>query len=234
MALGTTEDLRKLLDRAEGDAVARCKHERGHHRRANERRAEEFTDTRPPERACPLLLRPHRALREEGPDQDQRQRGDHAGDQRVAPGLMPPLDRRQRVGVPSREHVGRAHEQATERREGLRPAEHPLPLLAVGKELSQPGHRRHELHAHADEHEAAEEEQDRQRRGEARGKRREGIEQDAVREHAAPAQEVGQVAADQAEDAAGDCRHEEQRPGPLRVFGRARHQERRALGRHAA
>ena len=223
-----------MLDRAEGDPVAGREHERGHDRRPHERRAEQLAKARPPERAGPLLLRPHRALRQERPDEDQGQRGDHAGDERVAPGLVAVMDRRQKIGEPCGQHVGRAHEQTAERREGLRPAEHPLPLLPIRKQFREPGHGRHELDAHADEHQATKEEQLWQRRGEAGGQRREGVEQDAEREHPPPAEQVGEIAADEAEHAAGDRGHEEERPGPLRVGGRAGHEQWRALGRHAA
>ena len=209
MPLRTPEDLRQLLDRAEGDAVAGGEHERGHDGGADERRAEEFADARPPERAGTLLLSPYGALRQEGTNENQRQGGDHAGDQRVPPGFVASLDHRQHVGEPGGEHVGRAHQQAAERREGLRPAEHPLPLLAVWKELGQPGDRRHKLHAHADEDQAAAEQQEWQRRDKPCGEGREGVEQDAVGEHPPAAEQIREVAAEQTKHAAGEGRHEE-------------------------
>ena len=52
------------------------------------------------------------------------------------------------------------------------------------------------------------------RRREAGGERRERVEQDAPDQHAPPAEAVGQVAAEQAEDAAGERRHVEQQAHP--------------------
>ena len=80
--------------------------------------------------------------------------------------------------------------QPADGREGLRVAEHRLAALRVGEELGQPGHRRHELDAHADERRAAEEQQHRERGGEPGGQGRERIEQDAPDQHA-PAAEAG-------------------------------------------
>src|SRR6185436_8758072 len=70
-------------------------------------------------------------------------------------------------------------------------------------------------HRHADERRAAEEEQHRRRGRKAGGERREGVEQDAPHQHAPAAEDVGQVAAEQAEGAAGERRHPEE-PAPPR------------------
>ena len=217
MPLRTAENLRQLLDGAEGDSVTRGEDQRGHDRGADERGAEEFADAGTLERARRLLLGPDGALGQERPDQDQRQCGNHAGDERVAPGIMATLDRGKDVGKPSGQHICRTHEQATERREGLRPAKHTLTLLTVGKQFGQPGHRRDELHAHPDEYETAEEEQLRKRCGEARCQRGKGIEQDAECEHPPPPEQVGEITADQPEDSTRDRGHEEQCPCPAHV-----------------
>ena len=132
---------------------------------------------------------------------------------------MVAVDRGQCQRELRREDVGQAHEQAAERGERLCPTERTLPLPCVGEQFSEPGHRGHEFHAHADEHQTAKKEQLRQRRGKARRQRRKRVEQDAEREHTPPPKQVGEVAAQQTEDAAGDRGHEEQGPGPLRVFG---------------
>ena len=234
MSLRPAKDLGQLLDRAEGDAVAGGKDQRRHHRGADERGAEQFADAGPLERASRLLLGPHGALGQERPDEDQRQGGDDAGDECVPPGLVVAVDRRQCQRELRREDVGQAHEQTTERGKRLRPPERTLPLPRVGEQFGEPCHRGHEFHAYADEHEAAEEQQLRQRRGKPRRQRRQRVEQDAEREHPPPPQQVGEVAAQQTEDAAGDRGHEEQSPRPLRVFGRTRHEQRHARSRRAS
>ena len=66
------------------------------------------------------------------------------------------------------------------------------------------------------------------------GQRREGVEENAEGEDAAAAEEVGEIAAEEAEEPARDRRHEEQRPSPAVVRRRARHQQRHPLGRRAA
>jgi hypothetical protein len=76
------------------------------------------------------------------------------------------------------------------------------------------GHRRHELHAHAHEHEASADEQHPEVRGEAGGKGGERIDEDAPGEHAAAAEPVGEVAAEEAEQAAAQGRHVEQQAHP--------------------
>ena len=47
--------------------------------------------------------------------------------------------------------------------------------------------------------------------------RRERVEEDAPRQHPAPAQTIREVAAEQAEDAAEDGRHEEKQTDPIGV-----------------
>ena len=89
----------------------------------------------------------------------QRQGGDDARDQRVAPRRVAPVDRGQRLREVDGEEVGAGHHQAADRREGLGPAQHGLAPPGVGEQLGQPRHRGHELDAHADEGGAAEEEQ---------------------------------------------------------------------------
>ena len=60
------------------------------------------------------------------------------------------------------------------------------------------------------------------------------VEQDAEGQHAPAAEQVGEIAAEQAEHAAGDRRHEEQRARPLHVHFTARHPSAGLRPRHAA
>ena len=183
---------------------------------------EDRAQARALERARLLLLLPRGRLGQERPDQDQRQRGDDAGDERVAPGLVPATDLRQRVRVVDRQVVGARDQQPSDRREGLRPAQHRLAPLGVREQLGDPRHRGHELHRDAHEGGAAEEEQHLRRGGEAGGERRERVEQDAPHQHAAPPEEVGQVAAEQAEGPSRERRHPEQPADPGVELGAAR------------
>ena len=100
--------------------------------------------------------------------------------------------------------LARGDEQPAERRERLGVAEHALALLVLGKQLRQPRHRRDELHADADEDQAAEHEQLRQRRRKPGRAGRKRIEQDAEGQHAPAPQAVREIAAEQAEHAAGN------------------------------
>ncbi len=79
------DHLRNLLDRAERRAVGHRKHQRRHDRRPAELGREERRDARTLERACRLLLLPDRRLGQERTDEDERNRGNHAGHERVAP-----------------------------------------------------------------------------------------------------------------------------------------------------
>ena len=121
--------------------------------------AEELGEARTLERARRFLLAPGRRLRQERADHDQRDRGHDARHQRVAPGVVRAADQRQRVGVGHDQVVGAGHHQAAHRSERLRVADHRLALLRIGEELGEPRDRRDKLHAHADEHAAAPEEQ---------------------------------------------------------------------------
>ncbi len=142
------------------------------------------------ERARLLLLLPHRRLRQERPDEDQRDGRDDARNERVAPRLMATPDERQRLGVGDDQVVHAGDHQAADRAERLRVADHAFAHLRVGKQLRQPRHRGHELHADADERAAAPEQQPFDGRRVAGRQRREGVEQDAPDEHA-PAAEAG-------------------------------------------
>ena len=217
MPLRTAEDLRQLLDRTEGQPIAGGEHERRHDGCPHQRRAEEFADAGATQRASCFLFGPHRALRQERPNQDQRQRRDHAGDERVAPGIVASLNRRQQIGKPCRQHVGQSHQQSAQGRERLRPSKRPFALVAVGEKFGQPSDRRHKLNTHPDEHEAAEKQQHRQAGGKPRQERRERIEQNAVGENAASAPQIGQIATEQAKHTTGERRHEKQRAGPAGV-----------------
>ncbi len=207
-------DAGHVLDGAEGGAVAAREHERRDEGDLLEVALEDRRQARPLQRPGFLLLLPGRGLRQEGADDDQRDGGDDARDQRVAPRRVAPGDRGQGLGEVDGEEVGARHHQAAHRGEGLGPAQHRFAPPGLGEQLGQPRDRRHELDAHADEGRAAEEEQPADRGREARGHRGERVEQDAPDEDAATAEQVGEVAAEQAEDPAGDRGQPEEPPHP--------------------
>ena len=162
------------------------------------------------QRAGGLLLAPHRRLRQERADDDQRDRGNQPGHQRVAPRLVAASDGGKARGVGDGVVIRAGHHQAAERSERLRVADDRLAALRIGEELRQPRDRRDELDADADERADAPEEQLVDRGREAGGERREGVEQDAPGQHAPAPETIGQVAAEQPEDAAEDRRPVEQ------------------------
>ena len=176
------------------------------------------SDAGPLELARHAFAFPLRRFGQERADENQRNRRDDAGDERVTPGFVTAVNRRQIERDLGGEHVHRADEQAAERRERLRVAEHFFALIAVGEQFRQPRHGGDEFHAHADEHEAAEHQQLRQRRGIARREGRERIKQNAERQHAPATEPVGEITAEQTEHAARDGRDEEQRARPLHVL----------------
>ena len=207
-------DAGHVLDGPEGGAVAAREHEGGDEGDLLEVALEDRRQARALEGPGFLLHPPGRGFRQEGADDDQRDGGDDARDQGVAPRRVAPGDRGQGLGEVDGEEVGARHHQAAHRREGLGPAQHGLPPPGFGEQLRQPRHRRHELDAHADEGRAAEEEQPADRGREARGHRGERVEQDAPHEDAATAEQVGEVAPEQAEDPAGDGGQPEEPPHP--------------------
>ena len=216
------DDARHLLDGAEGRAVGEREHQRRHDGRAAKLRREQRGNRRPPQRARRLLLQPGRRFRQERPDQDQRQRRNDAGDQRVAPWRVAAGDRGQRRAVGHRDVIGAGDHEAADRRERLRVAEGLFTLPGVGEDLRDPRDGRHELDEHADVGRRAEEQQHPDVGGEARGHRGERVDQDAPHQHAAPAEAVGQVAADQPERAADQRRDPEEHADPEIEAGRAR------------
>ena len=180
-----------------------------------------------------FLLVPDRRLRQKRPDEDERDRRDDAGHQRVSPrrvrignGGAEGRNGRQACGVRHREPVRRRHEQTAERRERLRVAEHFLAPLRFREQLGEPGHRRHEFDAHADEHETPKDEQHLDRGREARYEGGDGVDQDAVGQHAPPSEAIGQIPAEQAEDTAGKRGDVEHPPDPHLILGRSRHRAR--------
>jgi hypothetical protein len=100
-------------------------------------------------------------------DDDQRDCGQHARHQRVAPRRMrilhrveaEPGNRRQVHRMLHDEAVDGRDEQSSKRRERLCVAEDLLTPLRLGEQLGEPGHGGHELHAHPDEHETSQDEQ---------------------------------------------------------------------------
>jgi hypothetical protein len=121
------------------------------------------------------------------------------------------VDRRQRLRVVDREVVGARHHDAADRGEGLRPAEHGLAPARVGEELGEPGHCGTNSTDTPTNVVQRKKSSIRCRGREAGGERRERVEQDAPHQNAPAAEDVGQVAAEQAEGAAGE------RPAPRRA-----------------
>ena len=168
------------------------------------------------ERAQALLLGPDRGFRKERPDDDEWDCRNHARHQRITPGLVRPADFRKRLAVRDDQIVGAGHHQAAERCERLRVADDALPLLQVGdEELRQPRDGRDELDAHTHERAAAPEKQRLDRSGESGKECRERVQQDAPHQHAAAAEQVGEVAAEEAEHAARDRGHIQQGADPF-------------------
>ena len=153
--------------------------------------------------------------------EDQRQRRNDAGHQRVAPRLVRAVHRGQRRAVRQAESIGQRDERAADGRERLRVAEHALALFRLVEQLREPRDGRDELDADADERGAPEEEELPDGRAEARRQRGHGVDQDAPHEHPPPAEPVRQIAAQQAEHAAGQRRNPEQQADPLVVGRRA-------------
>ena len=79
-----------------------------------------------------------------------------------------------------------------------------------------------ELDAHADKHQAAEEQEHAEARRETGCERGERVEQNTPGEHAASAETIGEITAEQTEDAARDGRHIEQNAEPSSELRRAR------------
>ena len=125
-------------------------------------RAEQGEDAGAFELAGLAFALPLGGLGQERPDQDQRDGRDHPRNQRVTPGLVSTVDRRQIERNLRRQHIHRAHEQPAKGRERLGITEHLLALIPVREQLRQPRHGGHELDAHADEHQATKHQQLRQ------------------------------------------------------------------------
>ena len=123
-------------------------------------------------------------------------------------------DGRQACGVCHAKAVHRGHEQAANRRKRLRVAQHLLAPRRLGKELREPRHSRDELDADADEYQTAQEQQHLDARGKSGRERRAGVDQDAEGQDTPAAKQIGQVAAEQPEDAAGEGRDIKQAAHP--------------------
>ena len=95
----------------------------------------------------------------------------------------------------------------------------PLALLGVGEQLGQPGDRRHELDAHADERRAAQEQQHPEVCREPGQKRGDRVQQNAEGQHPSPAQQVRQIAAQQTKSSTEQSRQEEQQSAPSLELG---------------
>ena len=223
MTLRTAQNLGQLLDRAECKSIAGSENESRQDRGAAQLRAEQLQQTRPLQLPRCFLLRPHRRFRQERPDDDERQGRDHARHQHVAPGFVASVDHRERGSQRTcNQDIDGPNHQPSDRGECLGVTQHRLPLLGFAKQFGQPGDRRHELDAHADEHETAQDQQLLKRDGETGTERREGVEQDAEGQDPAPAEDIREIPAQQTKHAADKCGHKEKRPGPTHIQGASR------------
>ncbi len=87
-------DLRRELNRTKGRTVAAREEKRRDDRRLTVRGGEQTRHAGTGQRPLLTFLLPDRGFRQEGTDENQRQRGDHARDQRVSPGVVVAIDRR--------------------------------------------------------------------------------------------------------------------------------------------
>jgi hypothetical protein len=134
---------------------------------------------------------------------------------------MAARDRGQRIVVLGDPGEERRHHDPAERGEGLGDSEDALAPRRIGEQLGEPGHGRDELHADSHEGQAAQKEENRQGRGESGSPRRKRIEEDASREHGSPTEAIGEVSAEQSEDAAADRGQIEHQVPPQAELGRA-------------
>ena len=209
-----------VLDGSEGRAKAAGEHQRRNPSGLAKRGLKQFGKAGPLQSARSLLLLPRRGFGQKRANDDQRNGGNHAGHERVTPGFVSAVDRGQRFAIGHGQIVRGGDHHAADRRQSLRIPQHVFALISVGKRFRQPRHRGHKFHAHADKCRAAQEQQHGERRHVTRGQRRDGVEQYAPDEHAPAPQQIREISADQAKDAASDRRHVEQQAGPRIEFGR--------------
>ena len=136
---------------------------RHHHRRDDcrllELRSKQLSDRRPLERAGGFLRTPGRRVRKKRSDQNERDRGNHTGHQRVAPRFVRSVNRGETGAIRDDEIVRTGDHDAAERSTGLRVADNGFALFRFRKQLRQPGDRCNELHADAHERAAPPDEQ---------------------------------------------------------------------------
>ena len=207
-----------MLDGTEGDAVAAGEEGGGGEGGAEEPWSEEFGDAGAFEETGGAFGFPDGGFREERPDDDEGDGWDEAGDERVAPCLVVAVDGREGGCGGDAPFVDACDEETAEGGEGLGEAEDLFLLFFVREEFSEPCDGGDEFDADPDEDAAAEGEEHGEAGGVACGAGAEGVEEDAPCEDAAAAEAVGEPAAEEAEDTAGDGWDEEEEPGPFLVF----------------
>src|SRR5262249_2350225 len=141
--------------------------------------SKDLADTGPSQLALSFLLCPFGRLRQEGPDDDERNRGHDSEDESVAPGGVDPVDGRQRRSIGDSEVIAARGDQASDGAKGLRIAENILALFGILKDFREPGDGGDEFDAESDECGATQEEQFWKRGNESRGECRDCIKQDA-------------------------------------------------------
>ncbi len=212
------DDLGEVLDGTEGDAVAAGEEGGGGEGGAEEAWGEEFGDAGAFEETGGAFGFPDWGFREEWPDDDEGDGWDEAGDECVAPCLVVAVDGGEGGCGGDAPFVDAGDEEATEGGEGLGEAEDLFLLFFVREEFCEPCDGGDEFDADADEDAAAEGEEHGEAGGVTSGAGAEGVEEDAPCEDAAAAEAVGEPAAEEAEDTAGDGRDEEEEAGPFLVF----------------
>ncbi|GBD37328.1 hypothetical protein HRbin36_02459 [bacterium HR36] len=120
--------------------------------------------------------------------------------------------------------ISEGYQQTPDRGESLRVAKHRLALPGMGKELGEPGDRRHKLHAHPDKRCATQYQQHPRRSAETGSQRRKRIQQNAPDQHAPPTQQIRQIPSQKSENASrkGAAPHDIARPAQNRGVARGR------------
>ena len=108
------DHLGKVLNGAKGDAVAAGKEGRGDQRGAEEGRRKEFRQARAAQGARVFFGLPGRRLGQEGPDDDERNGGDQARDEGVAPCFVGPVDGREGSRGFDAKTINEGHEEAAD------------------------------------------------------------------------------------------------------------------------
>src|SRR5229473_2359928 len=168
------------------------------------RRMEKLENARPLQRSISLLLFPDGRFGQKRADQNQRNSRKKSRYGRVTPRLVTSMDRGQAMTIRYGEIISTADQQPARGCECLRISDHSFPSLPFRKKLGKPGGGRNKFDRDTDESPTAE---DQHLQGGARigrGKSGKAEQQYAPEQHAAAAQSIDQIPAEQTEDAPSD------------------------------